>query len=67
MTALRTAALALLLLAPAYSQCVMCREAARSQRDQAVSALNTGILLLGAPPMVILFLVGRHAWKRRDL
>ena len=65
MTLLRAGLLLLLTLAPALPQCVMCREAAKSQRAQAIEALNSGILLLGAPPMVILFLVGRQAWKRR--
>jgi len=64
-TLARTALALLLTIAPAFPQCVMCREAAKSQREQAISALNAGILLLGAPPMAILFLVGRQAWKRR--
>ena len=66
MTLLRTGLLLLLTLAPAFPQCAMCRGAAASQRAEAISALNAGILLLGAPPAVILFLVGRQAWKRRD-
>ncbi|MBI1357878.1 MAG: hypothetical protein GC160_26370 [Acidobacteria bacterium] len=63
---LRAGLLAALTLGPAFGQCAMCREAARSQRQQAVDALNSAILLLGAPPAVILFLVGRQAWRRRD-
>ena len=62
---LRGAILATLLLTPAFGQCAMCREAAKTQRQQAVEALNAGILLLGAPPAVILFLLGRQAWRRR--
>lgn len=50
MTLARTALALLLMIAPAFPQCVMCREAAKSQREQAISALNAGILLLGAPP-----------------
>ncbi len=65
MTWVRTALLLLVTMAPLFGQCVMCREAAKSQRAQAIEALNSGILLLGAPPLVILFLVGRHAWRRR--
>ena len=65
MTSVRTALLLLVAMAPLLGQCVMCREAAKSQRAQAIEALNSGILLLGAPPLVILFLVGRHAWRRR--
>ena len=57
---LRAALLFLLLAAPALPQCSMCREAAKSQHEQAVSALNAGILLLAAPPAVVLFLVGRR-------
>ena len=57
---LRAALLFVLLTVPAAPQCSMCREAAKSQTDRAISALNAGILLLGAPPAVILFLVGRR-------
>ncbi|MEZ5363681.1 MAG: hypothetical protein R2748_15395 [Bryobacterales bacterium] len=56
----RAATLFLLLAAPAMPQCSMCREAAKSQNERAVSALNAGILLLGAPPAAILFLLGRR-------
>jgi hypothetical protein len=56
----RAALLFLLLAAPALPQCAMCREAAKTQNQRAVSALNAGILLLGAPPAAILFLVGRR-------
>ena len=60
---LRAALLLLLLAAPALPQCSMCREAAKSQHQRAVSALNAGILLLGAPPAVVLFLVGRRVLR----
>ena len=59
----RAALLFLILAAPAAPQCSMCREAAKSQNERAVSALNVGIFLLGAPPAVILFLVGRRIFK----
>lgn len=64
MRGLRAALMLMLLAAPALPQCAMCREAAKSQRAQAVSALNAGILLLGAPPAVVLFLVGRRILRR---
>jgi hypothetical protein len=57
---LRAALFLLLLAAPALPQCSMCREAAKSQNERAASALNAAILLLGAPPAVVLFLVGRR-------
>lgn len=60
---LRAALLFVLLAAPALPQCAMCREAAKSQNERAVSALNAGIFLLGAPPVVILFLVGRRIYQ----
>lgn len=66
MKPLRAALLLLLLAAPALPQCAMCREAAKSQRAQAISALNAGILLLGAPPAVVLFLVGRRVLRKND-
>jgi hypothetical protein len=61
---LRAAVLFLLLAAPALPQCSMCREAARSQHERAVSALNAGIVLLGVPPAAILFLIGRRILRR---
>lgn len=63
MRTLRVALLLLLLAAPALPQCAMCREAARSQHERAITALNAGILLLGAPPAAILFLIGRRILK----
>ena len=60
MTLLRTACLLAALHAiPAWAQCVMCREAAASQKASAVAALNSGILLLGLPVAVALFGIGR--------
>ena len=44
----------LLLAAPAaWAQCQMCREAAASQKQEAIAALQNGILILGAPPLAI--------------
>lgn len=39
--------------APAWAQCQMCREAAASQNQEAIFALQNGILILGAPPLAI--------------
>jgi hypothetical protein len=63
---LRGLLLFLLLAAPALPQCAMCREAAKSQNERAVDALNGAILLLGAPPAAILFLVGRRIRQSRN-
>ena len=43
----------LMLTAPAWAQCQMCREAAASQNREAILALQNGILILGAPPLAI--------------
>lgn len=43
----------MLLAAPAWAQCQMCREAAASQKQEAIVALQNGILILGAPPLAI--------------
>jgi len=39
---------------PAGAQCVMCYRAAHSQQAARARVLNAGILLLGAPPFLIL-------------
>lgn len=48
----------LLLLAaialPLSSQCVMCYRTAHSQQSARAHVLNAGILILGAPPFLIL-------------
>ena len=51
----------------AAAQCVMCREAAASQRAEAVAALNAGILLLGVALIVVFLGIGRMIlrWGRR--
>jgi hypothetical protein len=48
--ALLWAALAL----PAGAQCVMCYRTAHAQQDARAHVLNAGILILGAPPFLIL-------------
>ena len=40
--------------APAVAQCVMCFRTAEAQNAARSSVLNMGILLLGAPPFLIL-------------
>jgi len=39
---------------PAGAQCVMCYRTAHAQQDARARVLNAGILLLGAPPFLIL-------------
>jgi len=39
---------------PAGVQCVMCYRTAHAQQDARAHVLNAGILILGAPPFLIL-------------
>ena len=39
---------------PAAAQCVMCYRTAHAQQDARSRVLNAGILVLGAPPFLIL-------------
>jgi hypothetical protein len=39
---------------PAGAQCVMCYRTAHAQQDASAHVLNAGILILGAPPFLIL-------------
>jgi hypothetical protein len=39
---------------PAGAQCVMCYRTAHAQQDARTHVLNSGILILGAPPFLIL-------------
>jgi hypothetical protein len=39
---------------PAGAQCVMCYRTAHAQQDARAHVLNAGILILGAPPFLIL-------------
>jgi hypothetical protein len=52
--ALLIAALWTGLALPAGAQCVMCYRTAESQQAARARVLNAGILLLGAPPFLIL-------------
>jgi len=52
--ALTIAAIAAGLSVPAPAQCVMCYRTAHAQNEARSRVMNMGILLLGAPPMLIL-------------
>jgi hypothetical protein len=39
---------------PGAAQCVMCYRTAHAQQDARSRVLNSGILILGAPPLLIL-------------
>jgi hypothetical protein len=47
-------ALAAALALPASAQCVMCFRTAKSQNQARSRVMNAGILVLGAPPFLIL-------------
>jgi hypothetical protein len=51
---LTVALLAALLSLPASAQCVMCYRTAHAQNQARSRVLNMGILILGAPPFLIL-------------
>jgi len=51
---LRTGLLCAAFALPAGAQCVMCYRTAHSQQAARSRVLNSGILLLGAPPFLIL-------------
>jgi len=48
------AALLAALSLPASAQCVMCYRTAHAQNQQRARVLDMGILILGAPPLLIL-------------
>jgi len=50
----RAVAISLLLGAPAFAQCVMCFRTAAAQQAERARVLNTGILVMGIPPVLIL-------------
>jgi threonine/homoserine/homoserine lactone efflux protein len=52
--ALAVAAIAAGLSVPAPAQCVMCYRSAAAQNRARSHVMNMGIVLLGAPPMLIL-------------
>ena len=56
---------------PARAQCVMCYRTAHAQQDARARVLNSGILILGAPPFLILagfiaFVFRRNERYRED-
>jgi hypothetical protein len=53
-TLLTTAALFTALSLPAGAQCVMCYRTAHAQNQARARVLDMGILILGAPPFLIL-------------
>lgn len=48
------AALSTALIAPAGAQCVMCFRTAKAQNNARAKVLDMGIVILGAPPFLIL-------------
>jgi hypothetical protein len=46
-------AMGFLLCGPLAAQCAMCRESAAYQRQEAINALERGILVLAIPPTAI--------------
>jgi hypothetical protein len=48
------AAVGLILCAPLAAQCAMCKETASYQRQEAIEALNRGIIVLAIPPASII-------------
>ena len=65
---LPTVALAAALALPATAQCVMCYRTAHAQNAARARLLDIGILILGAPPFLILtgFVVYIHRRNGRD-
>ena len=51
---LPVALLAATLSLPAFGQCVMCYRTAHAQNDARARVLDMGIVILGAPPFLIL-------------
>jgi hypothetical protein len=68
---LATAALFTALSVPANAQCVMCYRTAQAQNRARAQVLDLGILILGAPPFLILagfvaFVFSKDKQFRRD-
>ena len=68
---LPVAALAAALSIPASAQCVMCYRTAHAQNDARSRVLDVGIVILGAPPFLILagfiaFVFSKDKQFRRD-
>ena len=64
-------AVAIALSLPASTQCVMCFRTAKAQNQARSRVMNAGILVLGAPPFLILagfvvFVVKKNRASRED-
>lgn len=55
------------LAAPAPAQCVMCFRTAKAQNQERARVLNLGILVLGAPPFVILAGFVAYLFRREQM
>ena len=51
---------------PAPAQCVMCYRSAHSQQSARARVLNAGIMILGAPPFLILAGFVAYVFRRND-
>jgi hypothetical protein len=51
---------------PAGAQCVMCYRSAHAQQEARARVLNAGILILGAPPFLILAGFVAFVFKRNE-
>jgi hypothetical protein len=54
------------LAVPASAQCVMCYRSAHAQQEARARVLNAGILILGAPPFLILAGFVAFVFKRNE-
>jgi len=61
----RLSLILVLAAAPALSQCVMCFRTAAAQQSERARVLNSGIFVLGIPPLAILSGFAALAWRRR--
>jgi len=62
---LYTGVLAIVLAAPGWSQCVLCRQAAEAYGTAGAKALNTAIIVLFAPAVAIFSMVYFSAFRGR--
>jgi len=58
--------LAAALSVPAFSQCVMCYRTAKAQNNARAHVLDMGIVVLGAPPFLILAGFVAYVMSRND-
>ena len=63
---LMLAGLSLALAGPLAAQCVMCRESAKYQREEALLAINRGIIVLAIPPAAIALGIGWVTYRHRN-